>query len=97
MRMPISDGAVFTPKTFVLGVFVTTNRLLKKEFSWFDGLTTNGKSSMILTLTPFALSPSICRPFVLSFVEGNGLLLRTGLSKGERRVFQHPAILGKSE
>ncbi len=36
---------------------------------------------------PFALSPSISRPFVLSFVEGNGLLLRTGVSKGERKVF----------
>ena len=38
---------------------------------------------------PFALSPSISRPFVLSFVEGNGLLLRTGVSKGEsfQRLF----------
>jgi hypothetical protein len=37
---------------------------------------------------PFVLSPSIRRPFVLSLVEGNGLLLRTGSSKGEREVFQ---------
>ena len=74
-------------------------RLLKKPFSCFDGLSTNGKSSTILTRDPFApsmnsgeaLSPSLRRPFVLSFVEGNGLLFRTGLSKGERRIFQYPA------
>ena len=45
------------------------NRLLKKAFSCFDRLSTNGKSPTTSSLPPFALS----------------------LSKGERRVFQHPA------
>jgi hypothetical protein len=33
-----------------------TKRLLKKEFSCFDGLSTNGKKSMISKVSPFALS-----------------------------------------
>src|SRR3989441_5799960 len=45
------------------------SRLLKKAFSCFDRLSTNGKSPTTSSLPPFALS----------------------LSKGERRVFQHPA------
>ena len=44
------------------------SRLLKKSFSCFDRLSTNGKSPTIAMPAPFALS----------------------LSKGERRVFQHP-------
>src|SRR5206468_1829972 len=44
------------------------SRLLKKAFSCFDRLSTNGKSPTTSSLPPFALS----------------------LSKGERRVFQHP-------
>ena len=35
-----------------------SSRLLKKEFSCFDELSTNGKSSTILTPAPFALSLS---------------------------------------
>jgi hypothetical protein len=35
------------------------------------------KSSVTSGSIAFALSPSIRRPFVLSFVEGNGLLLST--------------------
>jgi hypothetical protein len=38
----------------------------------------NGKFLLMLLSLPFVLSPSIRRPFVLSLVEGNGLLLRTG-------------------
>ena len=44
------------------------SRVLKKAFSCFDRLSTNGKSPTTSSLPPFALS----------------------LSKGERRVFQHP-------
>src|SRR2546425_7289485 len=47
----------------------SSSRLLKKAFSCFDRLSTNGKSPTTSSLPPFALS----------------------LSKGERRVFQHPA------
>jgi hypothetical protein len=39
---------------------------------------------MISMSGPFALSTSIRRPFVLRLVEGNGLRLSTGKSKGER-------------
>ena len=45
------------------------SRVLKKSFSCFDRLGTNGKSPTVAMPAPFALS----------------------LSKGERRVFQHPA------
>jgi hypothetical protein len=44
----------------------------------------NGKFLISWLSLPFVLSPSTRRPFVLSLVEGNGLLLRTGSSKGER-------------
>ena len=62
-----------------------TNRVLKKSFSWFDKLTTNGKRPIFPIGVPFALSPStplragLSKP-VVSFIE-----------PGERRVFQHPA------
>src|SRR5438094_5770053 len=54
---------------FLLFLSERLSRLLKKGFSCFDRLSTNGKSPTTSSLPPFALS----------------------LSKGERRVFQHPA------
>ncbi|MEE9144986.1 MAG: hypothetical protein V3U06_09500 [Candidatus Binatia bacterium] len=57
-----------------------SSRLLKKDFSCFDKLSTNGKSSMFSMCPPFTLSPSTS--------------LRTGLSKDERRVFQQNQDLG---
>src|SRR5438094_1067497 len=53
---------------FLLFLSERLSRLLKKGFSCFDRLSTNGKSPTTSSLPPFALS----------------------LSKGERRVFQHP-------
>ena len=52
------------------------------------GISMNGKLIMILSFVPFALCPTIHRPFVLSLVEGNGLLLRTCLSRDERIIPQ---------
>ena len=55
-----------------------TSRLLKKCYSCFDSLSTNGKSSTILACDPFALIPST--PFVLSLSKER-TVLRTGPSK----------------
>ena len=51
----------------------------------------SSSNQMISKLAPFALSPSTFQPFVLSLSKETAGLLRTGLSKGERRVFQQPA------
>jgi hypothetical protein len=48
----------------------------------------NGKFLIMLPSLPFALSISTRRPFVLSFVEGNGLLLSTGSVEGQPGFFQ---------
>src|SRR5207244_11170221 len=61
-------GGASGPMVYRLPARRPFSRLLKKEFSCCDRLSTNGKSPTTSSLPPFALS----------------------LSKGERRVFQHP-------